>query len=60
MNNFIDTYFNDYRNVLDNFLEFNENKLNLNKCVEILKNTKWRVFSNCRPHGNRFYKKCRA
>ncbi len=40
MNNFIDTYFNDFKNVLENFLKINENKLNLNKCIEILKNTK--------------------
>jgi D-sedoheptulose 7-phosphate isomerase len=40
MNNFIDTYFNDFKNVLENFLKIDKNKLNLNKCIEILKTTK--------------------
>ena len=40
MNNFIDTYFNDFKNVLENFLKIDKNKSNLNKCIEILKTTK--------------------
>ena len=40
MNSFIDTYFNDFKSVLEKFLEIDENKVNLNKCIEVLKYTK--------------------
>lgn len=40
MNNFIDTYFNDFEKVLEKFLKIDENKRNLNRCIDVLKNTK--------------------